>query len=188
MQQRQQGTMPLGLEREFGILEDPQLPWREILARYVCRRPVDYSGYDRRFFHRRLYLESLEGQSLNLEICIDTSGSVSNEAMHTMLSEVAGMLASYPDIKAQISYADADLYGPYPFESWETLPRPQGGGGTDFRPFFRHLEESQTEATVIYLTDGYGTFPDEYHLECIWVVVPGGREEFPFGEVVRMLE
>jgi predicted metal-dependent peptidase len=190
VQQMQQGFMPAGLEREFAMTE-PQLPWRDVLSRYVCRRPVDFSGFDRRFFHRRLYIEALEGLSLNLEICIDTSGSVSNDDMADMLGEVSGMLSSYPNIRANLSYADAALYGPYPFESFETLPTPRGGGGTDFRPFFKDLEErlDPTAQTVaIYLTDGYGTFPEDAACETIWVVVPGGRVEYPFGEVVRMLK
>ena len=42
-----------------------------------------------------------------------------------------------------------------------------GGGGTDFRPAFRHvdrlIEEGKLERLggVLYFTDGYGVFPEE---------------------------
>ncbi|MGY6528538.1 MAG: hypothetical protein ACXITR_01285 [Cyanobacterium sp.] len=42
----------------------------------------------------------------------------------------------------------------------------------------------------IYLTDGYGCFPDNVpSLPVLWVVCAGGLDlqEFPFGETVRLL-
>jgi predicted metal-dependent peptidase len=189
------GTLPGGLQREYDLVRNAQISWRDALARLVCRRPVDFDGWDRRFFSRGLYLESLEGVSVTVDICIDTSGSVNHEALNAMLSEVAGILESYPGMTASISYADARLHGPYPFESWETLEPPVGGGGTDFRPFFTHLESLEDvgfgERVAIYLTDGYGAFPKEPpSLEVIWVVTPGGAsdEAFPFGEVIRLID
>jgi predicted metal-dependent peptidase len=57
--------------------------------------------------------------------------------------------------------------------------------------FFEQLRrdsEHLPEASVaLYLTDGYGEFPDESPaLSGLWVVAPGGldSEEFPFGAVV----
>ncbi len=46
-------------------------------------------------------------------------------------------------------------------------------------------------AVCIYLTDGYGDFPDAPpELPVLWVVTSGGRglELFPFGEAVRLFE
>ena len=47
------------------------------------------------------------------------------------------------------------------------------------------------ERVAIYLTDGYGDFPDVApDFEVVWVVIPGGAsdESFPFGEVIRMVD
>ena len=46
------------------------------------------------------------------------------------------------------------------------------------------------KTVAIYLTDGYGPFPDPApKLPTLWVVTPGGLalEKFPFGERVRLL-
>ncbi len=194
-QSKSQGQNALGASRELASLLEPQISWRDALARLVCRRPVDFEGFDRRFFSRGLYIESLEGISVYVDICIDTSGSISDTVMNLMLGEVAGILTSYPGVKATISYADARLYGPYEFENWDSLEKPCGGGGTSFKPFFRHLETlddiAHGERVAIYLTDGYGDFPVvEPDFETVWVVIPGGAgdETFPFGEVVRMVD
>lgn len=194
-QSKNQGQHALGVSRELASLLEPQISWRDALARLVCRRPVDFEGFDRRFFSRGLYIESLEGISVYVDICIDTSGSISDTVMNLMLGEVTGILVSYPGVKATISYADARLYGPYEFESWEELEKPRGGGGTSFKPFFGHLETlddiGSGERVAIYLTDGYGDFPDVApDFEVVWVVIPGGAsdESFPFGEVIRMVD
>jgi predicted metal-dependent peptidase len=38
--------------------------------------PYDFGGFDRRFIHRKLYLEDVIGESVEVAICIDTSGSI----------------------------------------------------------------------------------------------------------------
>lgn len=45
-------------------------------------------------------------------------------------------------------------------------------------------------AVCVYLTDGYGTFPNQApELPVLWVVTPGGLDlsQFLFGETVRLL-
>jgi len=44
---------------------------------------------------------------------------------------------------------------------------------------------------LIYLTDGYGDFPEQAPATpTLWVVPPGGLEDegFPFGDVLRLEE
>lgn len=46
------------------------------------------------------------------------------------------------------------------------------------------------QAVCVYLTDGYGEFPEEApQLPVLWVVVPGGlpSEEIPYGEICRLI-
>ena len=74
-----------------------------------------------------------------------------------------------------------------------SLPPPTGGGGTSFIPFFSIVGDNWDglkSAICVYLTDGYGSFPDKKpELPVLWVVTPGGLsvEEFPFGEAVKLL-
>ena len=50
-------------------------------------------------------------------------------------------------------------------------------------------EYLNNDGVCIYLTDGYGYFPEkEPDLPVLWVVIPGGAEEeyFPFGEITKL--
>jgi predicted metal-dependent peptidase len=189
----QKGHLPAGLERAFGLAGPPQLDWKSLLWRFLVRTPTDFSGYDRRHVGRGWYLETLEGESLRVYIAVDTSGSVDDALAKLFLSEVQGILRAYPHLQAQLYYADAALYGPFPLGADGEIPAPQGGGGTDFRPFFAEVSERHEPhlgGVCIYLTDGFGDFPSESpQLPTLWVVSPGGLDEsgFPFGEVARLL-
>jgi predicted metal-dependent peptidase len=188
-----QGKLPAGFDRELGMLTGPQLDWRSHLWRYLVQTPTDFSSFDRRFIGQGLYLETLQGESIQVYVAVDTSGSIDGEQLRLFLSEVHGILNSYPHIICELYYVDAQAYGPYEVNPDQPLPRPQGGGGTIFTPFFEKVQErwdQQTQAVCVYLTDGYGEFPNEApELPVLWVVTPGGLglEDFPFGECVRLL-
>jgi predicted metal-dependent peptidase len=190
---KSQGSIPAGMDRELGALREAQLDWRSYLWRYLVKTPTDFMGFDRRFIGRGLYLESLEGESVQVFVAIDTSGSIGDEQMRLFLSEVAGILNSYPHLECQLYYVDAHAKGPYELDANAKFPRPVGGGGTSFVPFFDKVSKNwdwQSTAVCVYLTDGYGTFPDESPpLPVLWVVTPGGLdlERFPFGQTVRLI-
>ena len=186
------GDAPAGMRRELDALE-PNLNWRAWLWRYLVQTPTDFSGYDRRFVGRGLYLEALQGESVRCHVCVDTSGSIGDDIMREFLGEVQGILSAYPHILCDLYYADAALHGPHRLEGNGALPPPMGGGGTSFRPFFEKLaQESAAHETAlaIYLTDGYGTFPEKPpEVPVLWVITAGGLalEQFPFGERVRLV-
>jgi predicted metal-dependent peptidase len=189
-----QGTTPAALRREVGAIRQSRLDWRTHLWRFLVRTPTDFQGFDRRFIGRGLYLETLDGEDLQVYIAVDTSGSVGSKEMETFLGEVQGILAAYPHLRCQLYYADAACYGPYPLTATDPLPPPKGGGGTDFRPFFAAVErdgEAHEGGVCVYLTDGYGTFPQTPpDLPALWVLTPGGiaLQAVPFGEAVRLIE
>ncbi|PSB04172.1 vWA domain-containing protein [Merismopedia glauca] len=188
-----QGTLPAGMDRELGLLTAPQLDWRAYLWRYLVQTPTDFMGFDRRFVGRGLYLEALVGESVKVFVAVDTSGSIDDEQLRMFLAEVQGILGSYPHLQCELYYADAEAYGPFELNPDSAIPKPQGGGGTSFIPFFDKVDDRWdrlTQGVCIYLTDGYGSFPERSpELPVLWVVTPGGLDlsQFPFGEAVRLL-
>ena len=188
---KNQGNISNKLKRNLDQIVNPQLDWKTILWRYLVKTPSDFSGFDRRFLYRELYLEELSIETLEVFCCIDTSGSISQEILSKFISELKGILSSYPLIKCQLFYADSECYGPYDIDLHGELPIPKGGGGTDFAPFFKAIKDKGNYSLPIsvYLTDGYGSFPEETSLETLWVITPGGikSEDIPFGEVCRLI-
>jgi predicted metal-dependent peptidase len=187
-----QEAPPMSMRRELECLEPGHIDWRSWLWRYLVHTPTDFSGYDRRFVGRGLYLEALEGESVRVHVCLDTSGSVTDAQMRAFLGEVQGILSAYPHLVCDLYYADSALNGPHRLDAFESPPRALGGGGTNFRPFFEHVERTQEygeTALAIYLTDGYGHFPEwQPRIPVLWVVTAGGLDlkRFPFGERIRL--
>jgi predicted metal-dependent peptidase len=188
------GKMPGGIDRELVAAMGSQLDWQSYLWRYLVQTPTDFQGFDRRFIGRGLYLESLQGESVRVYVAVDTSRSVGVAEFQLLMDEVKGILGAYPHIECHLYYADTELDGPHILGTNSALTMPQGGGGTSFVPFFDRVRDSwdgQTPSLCIYLTDGYGEFPDPPPLlPTLWVVTPGGVDlaDFPFGEAVRLIE
>mgnify|MGYP001196349148 FL=1 len=187
-----QKVYPGSFDRNLGEITEPEIDWKIKLWNFLVKTPTDYGDFDRRLISSGLYLENLEGESIDVFCCIDTSGSISDYEINKFMAEVKGILNSYPNINFKLWYADHKCYGPYKIESLEKIPNPKGGGGTDFEPFFKAMKRhgsNNVEAVSIYLTDGYGYFPEKEPLiPVLWVVIPGGAENsfFPFGETIRL--
>lgn len=187
------GFDPSSLSPEFALLDAGQLDWHQHLWRFMVSTPTDYSGFDRRFVSEGLYLDAVEGESVDVLICIDTSGSVGAGELGQFRAEVLSILRCYPHIRATVFFADATLHGPFRVTRENSWPDPVGGGGTSFVPFFRWLADHPQHYPPrfsVYLTDGYGDFPETVPAEAVlWVVSPGGlaSTEFPFGEVARLV-
>jgi len=186
------GHQGLARSREIESASVPSLSWREILWQFLVATPFDFGGYDRRFVHRKLYLEEMQGESFDVAIAIDTSGSIVAEELAVFRGEIQGILDTYPQIHGYLFFADADLYGPFEFNKDTPLPSALGGGGTSFCPFFEWIGQQEKEGkfpVCIYFTDGYGSFPNSAPISpVLWVVIPGGLEtpSFPFGMVARI--
>ena len=184
------GEMPLGAERAFGLEVPAAVDWRSVLWQYVSRARSDFAAFDRRFTYRGLFLETLENEDLDVDVCIDTSGSIDEQVLALFAAELDAILLAYPGVRCRLWYADAAVYGPWELSGGDELPPPQGGGGTDFTPFFDAVREyTVDEGVCVYLTDGFGVFPDDPpNRSTLWVVMPGGApdEAFPFGDVIRL--
>ncbi len=188
------GDLPAGILRELKSATRTQLDWRSYLWRYLTQTPTDFTNFDRRFVGRGMYLDTIDGESVRVLVCVDTSGSVDEGELQIFLGEVVGILRAYPHLECELFFADAEVHGPFPLKVGAPFPKPMGGGGTDFRPFFTRIASHRflaNQTVAIYLTDGYGTFPERApRCPVLWVVPAGGleMEKFPFGEAVRLLK
>lgn len=197
---RNQGQLSASLVRLCG-LQQSQLNWREIINRFVSEQfPRDYSWSkpNKRFLHHGIILPSLDGKMVGkFAIAVDTSGSVSNNELVAMVSEVMGCLETILEDNTTISlpviYCDAAVCGVQIFETGSEKPEPKGGGGTDFAPIFAHIAENKDGLFddlrgLIVITDGYC---DSHGIEppfpVIWAITTdqGMQFERPFGEIMK---
>lgn len=190
-----QGSLPGGISQEINSILEPEVDWRHALWKFVGKTPADFDDIDRRFIYKGLYLEGLLTESIELSVCIDTSGSISEALLDQFIGELQGILRSYPHVQCNLYWADTEVYGPYELSKIEDLPSALGFGGTSFVPFFNKVKKDSIQDFMnnnrvsIYFTDGYGDFPDHIPNDPVmWLVSKDGLEtnQFPFGEVIRI--
>lgn len=186
------GKVGLASIREYEQIFQSELDWKHLLWEHIIRTPYDFSGFDRRFLHKKVYLEESVSEALEIWICIDSSASVGSHDLGFFMAEVQSILDIYPQIQGELFFADVELFGPYPFGQGAAVPPIVGGGGTSFVPFFERVDQEARhgrQPICVYFTDGFGEFPSvEVDAPVLWVVVDGGLEStsFPFGRVARL--
>ncbi len=184
--------------------EDEQVDWRAALADFVQvyydRFDFTFMPADRRFaasdYVIPSFAETEDENYKKLWFCMDTSGSVSTNAIGLVYAEIRAALNQLNGLEGMLSFFDTDVTEPQPFEDEETLMaiRPTGGGGTSFHCIFKYMAEHMNETeedlpvAVIILTDGYAWFPREeaaLGVPVLWVICDSMVEP-PWGRCVHI--
>ena len=191
------GKLPSGLAKRIeGILE-PQVEWREhirmTVTGHIGARHETWTRPNRRrlALNPQLILPGRRGYGAELvAIGIDTSGSIycSPKALEAFFTEVSGILADVRPRRIVVIECDAVVQRVSEIstlDEFEMLKDSgvKGGGGTNFRPVFAHLEkENMRPDTMIFFTDLAGVFPADPGYPTVWAtIVPGTA---PFGQTV----
>lgn len=113
----------------------------------------------------------------HLFVPIDTSGSMSNDDLNEVITELA-KIQKVTKMKITLCEVDSTIHNLIPIESlndindYVTKRGVSGRGGTDFSPVTKHLKESKEKYSgVIYLTDGFLSKPKEYPKIPLLVVI-----------------
>ncbi len=188
---KMRGQLPASLRRFVDELVKPKVPWREVLREFIrtlARDDYSWRQPNRRYLHAGFVLPSLRSERMGrLAIAIDNSGSIDAQILATFQAETQAALDECSPEAIEVIYCDAAVQKIEEFVPGDTVRLDSGGGGgTDFRPVFRHLDQSdEPPVALIYLTDGYGRFPDsEPEYPVLWAST--ARDDFPFGPVVTI--
>lgn len=186
---RTRGLLSDREDRVLAALGSGRVDWRRLLRDFVTRTIGGDRAWTppaRRHVHRGLYLPSIRQPQIEVSVAVDTSGSV-HAALPTMLGELRGLLDAFGRWEIQVLWADAEVQR---VERWTSEDAPLRfdvpmGGGTDFRPVFRHLADDPPPL-LIYITDGFGpapAHPPGYPV--LWVLIePDCTPPAPWGQCV----
>ena len=191
---KEQGKMPAGLARELEDFLEPRIPWQETLREFASESVSGMNTFTWKRFNRMMrmydiYYPGMKGERVNIFLAADTSGSMGTEELREVFTEAKEVLEIYGDI--YYLSCDAKVHTAQTVDSIEELVKAtKGGGGTSFVPVFEHVDEmyekEEVPPVLIYMTDGYGTFPDvEPPYPTIWVMIHSDVEP-PFGRHLKV--
>lgn len=180
------GEIPGEIQRIVDTLVNPKMPWQGLLQKFLTeRKAVEYS-WNRRNRRFKTYLPSMAGYGLaHLTFAIDTSGSVTDEEMLELLSELQGIKDTFNPEKMTIIDCDHRIHSVVEVTSDTKITdlKFTGGGGTSFIPVMDYVREHPTDA-LIYFTDLYASLDIESPgIPVLWVC-NSSHEPAPFGETV----
>jgi predicted metal-dependent peptidase len=164
---KEQGKVPASLERLVEDMLEPEHPWRQILQRFITERvPTDtnWRRGNRRFIYNDLYLPGRDSDVIGeVVVAVDVSGSISEKEVNEFAAEISSIFDDVTPSKLHVIYCSSRIHKVDTFTPSDDFHiTPEGCGGTDFRPPFKWVEENEIEPKCfIYLTDGYGPFPEE---------------------------
>lgn len=188
---KKQGKLPSNMERFVEAMVDNKVDWRARLRKFateITKADTSWTRPQRRLVPFGYYLPSLHSEAMGTFVSgIDTSGSIDNYTLQMFGAEIQAVRLATTPLKMVNIYCDADVAHVDEYDQTEELAfEGRGGGDTDFRPVFDYVEKNDVKpACLIYLTDGYGPFPDSPPpYPVLWVMTTDAVA--PWGETVRI--
>jgi len=155
---------------EFTMSDDSTKPDKHYLADYdIC-----VAGMESEQFGKLVFVK-------------DTSGSIDGDILASCVSVIQSAADRLKTTGIIVLDVDTEVCNVEEFHNYDQIPlTAYGRGGTDFRPAFVWLEEECPDARVlVYLTDGYGPFPEvEPDVPVIWLTYGIKPEDYPFGNAI----
>lgn len=185
------GKLPTSMQRFVEQAAAPKVDWRSELRRFitqVAKGDYTWSRPNRRYIAHGLILPSLYSEHMGSLVAVsDDSGSIDDRILAAMSAEIDAIAAAVQPEKIIHISCDARINHVGEFGQGEPFKMvSKGGGGTDFNPPFEYVEEhAVAPACLVYLTDGYGPFPDAPPpYPVLWCMTTDVQP--PWGEVLRI--
>lgn len=193
---KSKGSLPGGLSRLIDESRETKVNLRDVLPvflmRSICKDDYSWKRPNRRLIHAGLFAPSLRSEAFgHVGFAADTSASMGEAEMNETVAALNGVGVQVKPEKVTFLSCDADVHKVEVFERHDFPIAPKfvplvGGGGTDFRPVFTYFQKNEQPDCLIYVTDGYGTFPDVAPSYPVLWILTAGKVEVPFGMVCHV--
>lgn len=183
------GRLPGDLAIAVEEASKPRVDWRTLLRRFVQQyASADYSWRrpNRRYTARGLYLPEIRCEAMpGIVVVVDSSRSTLS-VLPVFKAELQSIVDECQPEFTLVIMADAAVQRTDRFERGDPIEfNVKGLGGTDFRPVFEYVEREHLDpACLIYLTDGWGSYPElPSDFPTLWALTTADVE-VPWGESV----
>ena len=176
------GSLPSGIERLVQNLTAPKMDWRSLITMKIpslAKNDYSYQRPNKKYQYSGIVMPGLQREeSIDVCVSIDTSGSISQQQLEEVLSEVVGLMDMYAEFTIKIWQFDTQVYG-YETFTKDTAGdlmqyRIKGGGGTSFQANWDFMKEEGIDPKLfIMFTDGEsydGWGEENYQEDMIWII------------------
>jgi predicted metal-dependent peptidase len=186
------GNLPSGVKRLINTLTNPQLNWRDIIRQQIqslVKNDYTWMRPSRRAWHMDAVFPGTDfAETIDVSVAIDASGSMSDEMLKDILSEIKGIMQAFDDFKLAIWSFDTEVYGYKLFtpdnideiDAYEV----EGGGGTMFECNWEYMKDNDIAPKLfVMFTDGYpgDGWGDENYADTLFVIHGSKTITAPFG-------
>jgi predicted metal-dependent peptidase len=201
---KQSGKVPVGMDRLVDELMKPKVKWKDLLkqatSKYMVPVELAYHKMHKKSHQLGVYLPGQVKETKEIQVIVDTSGSIGGEELKEFLSEIVGMAKSNNRIKMGITFVDCRVHNHYEISNG-SIPKimamtPQGGGGTQMEKGIDWVKENYSKIpVVIVLTDGYDSYnrkKRDYPFDVIWCISESGvdindwSEKPSYGKIIKI--
>lgn len=187
------------LARIIKNIKAPVFDWKRILDEFLQESTYDYSFTppDRRYDDADFFMPDLNEKEFaqrDFLFMVDTSGSVDDENLSVVYSEIKGIIEQFSGkLSGTLGFFDSDVKTPQPFKEVEDLMNiiPYGGGGTNFSPIFDYVRSyyhHQPPSCIIIFTDGKAVYPPKSaanDIPVLWIINNSDITP-PWGKTIRL--
>lgn len=190
------GQVPANVRRMISELTDPKMDWRELLSQHIQSALKDdftFMKRSRKSMTSSIYLPGMKNaEKIEVDIAIDTSGSMSDHMLRDIVSEVHGIMCQFDDFTLRIWCFDTEVhersvmvFTPDNIDEIHTY-KLHGGGGTIFTVNWDWMKAKDIMPhRFVMFTDGYpyGSWGDENYCDTLFVIHGDGGKNIvaPFG-------
>ena len=193
------GKVPGEVARIIKEFTEPKMNWREILQQQIqstVKNDYSFSRPSRKTHGGVVLPGTVNEETIDVCVALDTSGSISDEMLRDFLSEIQSIMDQYNDYNVKVWCFDTKVYNLEEFSAHDgdlTQYEAAGGGGTDFMANWDFMKEEGIEPKkFIMFTDGYcwGSWGDENYCDTVFVLHSNYDKdtEAPFGVTTRYEE
>jgi predicted metal-dependent peptidase len=163
------------------------IPWGKVLRMFVASCAESALDYTVKRISRRFGTRpgTRKMDVLDLAVCVDTSGSISDEQIKLFFNEIRWIWKN--GARVTVYEADCQVCAVYPFKG-RFNGKVHGRGGTDLEPALKKIEGRYD--ALIYFTDFYAPkVSRQYKIPILWVLTTEMEKNdypYPWGRHIKI--
>jgi predicted metal-dependent peptidase len=181
------GNAPDHVIKAIDALGEAKLPWKTLLRNSIMSQVSRKTQSTTKKINRRFALPvpgKKKKREMVLGVCVDESGSISEEAHTAFMSEIAQIAKNVT--KTYIVHADCQVAGVDDLSKTKFNPERKAAGGTAYQPAIDKCVELKCNMIVYFGDFDTADKPKNPGVPFLWVGVGNSPAPAEFGKVIRL--